>query len=95
MFNWDKFWNYYNAATKKRNQSKVSVMDRGMRNAWNQYWSKHCGGIGTLFVDDVFYGKDMTEYCKLAKTHMMSLGLSTAIADGVLKQLKQYCKDTK
>ncbi len=95
LFSWDKFWNYYGAATRNRNQAKVREMEACLRAAWRQYWTKHCGGIGSLFIEDVFYGKGMTEYCKLAKTEMMSAGFSTAMADGVLKQLKQYCKDTK
>lgn len=95
MFNWNAFFNYYNSATKNRNISKEYLMRQGFDNAWNQYWQKYCHGIGTLFIQDVFYGKGLTEYCKMAKTQMMSLGLTSALADSVIKQLKNYIKNTK
>ncbi len=95
MFNWNAFWNYYAAATNNRNRDKVDTMIKGFDLGWTQYWKKHCNGIGSLFIGDVLYSKGITEFCKMSKTQMMSLGLTTTIADGVIKQLKQYCKNTK
>ncbi len=93
MFNWKFFWNYYNSATNNRNQSSVNTMQKGFDNAWNMYWQKNNGASCYLFLKDVLSDSRINEFCKLAKTQMMSLGLSSAMADSVIKQLKKYCKD--
>ncbi|MCM1506454.1 MAG: hypothetical protein NC177_04885 [Ruminococcus flavefaciens] len=96
MFNWNGFWNYYSAVTNDRNRDKVGTMQKGFDIAWRQYFQKHNPGcVSHLFINDVLYGKGSTEYYRMVKTQMLSLGLSTALADGVIKHLKKYCKDTK
>lgn len=96
MFNWNGFWNYYSAVTKNRNSDKVNTMVRGFDLAWNQYYQKHNpNNTNYLFIENILYSKSITEYCKMAKVQMLSLGLSSALADSVIKHLKQYCKDTQ
>lgn len=96
MFNWKGFWNYYSAVTNDRNRNKVGTMEKGFDQAWMQYYQKNNPkNVNYLFIENVLYGKGCTEYCRMAKTQMLSLGLTTTIADGVIKHLKQYCKDTK
>lgn len=96
MFNWNGFWNYYSAVTNDRNRDKVGTMQKGFDNAWMQYYRKYNpNNVNYLFISRVLYGKECAEYCRMARIQMLSLGLSTALADGVIKHLKKYCKDTK
>lgn len=89
LWNWQKFWNYYAAATKNRNAAKVDIMKRSFDAGWYNFNNQH------NTIHEVMYGPLLDKYCKASKVQMMSNGLTSAMADGVIKQIKKYVKETK